>query len=414
MTNIQFIFPVMVIAVLALKLYLNKRQAQSIHTHFEEVPNRFRESISLDEHQKSGIYTLAKLKLANISAIIGSIVLLLFTSGGLIQYLDSFIGIHIVNSPITQGVVLIIVLSAINILCDLPINLYSTFGIEERFGFNRMTVKLFILDGIKSIILSAIIGIPLLYFILWLMNIMGSFWWCWVWCALSVFSLLIMMIYPTFIAPLFNKFIPLEDETLKTRIYALLDKCGFISSGIFVMDGSKRSSHGNAYFTGIGKSKRIVFFDTLIKQLTHDEIEAILAHELGHFKKKHIVKQMGLSFIINLIVLYVLSILINKTEFYNALGVTNITNYNALILFVFALSIIAFPFSPISSFLSRKNEFEADSFAKQYSSKGALISGLVKLYKENASTLTPDSVYAKFYYSHPPASIRIEHLEKGS
>ncbi|MFN8769844.1 MAG: M48 family metallopeptidase [Neisseriaceae bacterium] len=412
MTNIQLIFPILVVLVLVLKLYLNNRQAQSINSHFNNVPNKFAETISLDTHQKSGNYTIAKLKLSNISIIINSIILIILTTGGFIQYLDTFIGNRIVDTPITHGVVLIITISIINMVFELPLNLYATFNIEERFGFNRMTIGLFIRDTIKSLILSAIIGIPLLYLILWLMSVMGNLWWFWVWCALSVFSILIMLIYPTFIAPLFNKFTPLEDESLRTRIYDLLNKCGFKSSGIFVMDGSKRSSHGNAYFTGIGKSKRIVFFDTLLKHLTHEEIEAILAHELGHFKRKHIIKQIGLSFIINLIAFYILGLLINQPDFYHALGVNNITNYNALILFIFALGIVVFPFSPITSYLSRKNEFEADDFAKQYSNKDALISGLVKLYKENASTLTPDDIYAKFYYSHPPASIRIAHLEK--
>lgn len=412
MTNIQLIFPALVLLVLVLKLYLNARQANSIRLNFNDVPSNFKEFISINEHQKSANYSLAKLRLNNISNIINSIVLIIFTSGGLIQLLDSLIGIHISNSPLTQGIALILAISVINMLYEMPLNLYATFSIEEKFGFNKMTVKLFIIDTLKTILISALIGIPFLYFILWLMNIMGNLWWLWVWAAFITFNILIMLIYPTFIAPIFNKFSPLADETLRTRIFNLLAKCGFKSSGVFVMDGSKRSSHGNAYFTGIGKSKRIVFFDTLVKQLNHDEIEAILAHELGHFKKRHIIKQIVLSFIIALVTLYILSLLIKMPLFYNALGVAHITNYNALILFFMALGVIMFPFSPISSYLSRKNEFEADDFAKENSSKDALISGLVKLYKENASTLTPDTVYAKFYYSHPPASIRISNLEK--
>ncbi len=412
MNNFQIIFPILVIIVLILKLYLNHRQAKSIKSNFNQVPKYFQSHIDLNTHQKAGKYTLAKLSLNNLDIIVGSILMLVFTVGGLIQFIDNAISTNILTSPLSHGVILILAISLINMLCDIPFNLYSTFGIEQRFGFNRTTVKLYLLDNLKAIILFAVIGVPLLYLILWLMNIMGSFWWLWVWCTLSAFNLLVMLIYPTFIAPLFNKFTALDNDELRTRINNLLHKCGFKSNGIYVMDGSKRSSHGNAYFTGIGKSKRIVFFDTLIKQLSFDEIEAILAHELGHFKKKHIVKQICMSFFITLLVLFILSLLIKQAVFYNALGVTNITNYNALMLFFIVLNIFMFPFAPLSSYLSRKNEFEADDFAKENSNKDALISGLVKLYRENASTLTPDELYAKFYYSHPPATARINNLEK--
>ena len=291
MNNSQFIFPLLVIIVLALKLYLNMRQSKSIKNNFNQVPNYFQSQIDLPTHQKAGTYTLAKLCLNNLDIIVGSILMIVFTVGGLIQFIDNKITINLTTAPISHGVVLILAISLINMLCDIPFSLYSTFGIEQRFGFNRTTFKLYLLDNLKSLILFAVIGIPLLYLILWLMNIMGSLWWVWVWCTLSAFNLLIMLIYPTFIAPIFNKFTPLENDELRTRINNLLHKCGFKSNGIYIMDGSKRSSHGNAYFTGIGKSKRIVFFDTLIKQLSFDEIEAILAHELGHFKKKHIIKQ---------------------------------------------------------------------------------------------------------------------------
>ena len=412
MNSLQFLFPTLVLIVLILKLYLNYRQANSVKVNYNRVPTYFTESINLTMHQRAGQYTLAKLRLNNIETIISSILVVLFTVGGIIQYVDNTINLS--NYPITQGIILILIISLISMIFDLPLSFYSTFGIEQRFGFNHSTLWLFIIDGVKSMILFLAIGIPFLYLVFWLMSIMGSLWWLWVWGVFCAFNLLVMLVYPTFIAPLFNKFTPLENDVLRARINKLLIKCGFKSNGIFVMDGSRRSSHGNAYFTGIGKTKRIVFFDTLIRQLTNDEIEAILAHELGHFKKKHIIKQIGISFLITLGVLYVLSLLVNQPTFFNALGVNHITNYNALILFFMLLNIIMFPFAPISSFLSRKNEFEADDFAREYSNKDALISGLVKLYKENASTLTPDTIYAKFYYSHPPAMIRINNLEKKS
>jgi STE24 endopeptidase len=260
--------------------------------------------------------------------------------------------------------------------------------------------------------LGLIIGVPLLYLVMWLMNNLGNQWWLWVWGVLVVFNLLILIIYPTFIAPLFNKFTPLEDLELKAKIEQLLTTCGFKSQGVFVMDGSKRSSHGNAYFTGLGASKRIVFFDTLLKQLTQEEIIAVLAHELGHFKHKHILKQMIISFGITLLGLYVFSLLINQVWFYAGLHVSQISNASGLLLLFILTGLISLPLAPLSSFMSRKNEFEADDFAKTHANKQDLINGLVKLYRDNASTLTPDELYVKFYYSHPPASVRIRNLEQ--
>ena len=409
----MYIFPALVIMVFCLRLYLNWRQARAIKNHFTWVPMRFKQQVPLKEHQKSASYTLSKLKLNNFNNLINSLLLIIFTVGGLISYLDNLIYQHFADiSGLSHGVMLIVAISVINLVVELPFSLYNTFKIEERFAFNHMTIGLFFIDMLKTVVITAIIGIPMCFLVLWLMNIMGGLWWLWVWGAFCLFNLAIMLIYPTIIAPLFNKFSPLADEQLKTRIYELLNKCGFQSNGIFVMDNSKRSSHGNAYFTGIGKTKRIVFFDTLVKQLTHGEIEAILAHELGHFKRKHILKQIAISLTMTLVMLYLLSLIINQPWFFNALGVANVSNYSGLILFFMALGIVTFPLSPITSYLSRRNEFEADDFAKQYSSKEDLINGLVKLYRENASTLTPDNLYAKFYYSHPPASIRIAHLEQ--
>lgn len=407
------VFIVFVILTFILKWYLNKRQAKSIMNNISNVPSDFRKSVTLEEHQKAGKYNLAKLAIANIEEVFSTVLLLLFTLGGGIQLINDYL-VEYSNKPITFGVLIIVLYSIIGTVLNLPFSIYSTFGIEQKFGFNNTTVKLFIIDLIKGLVLSIVIGIPLLYLVLWLMSTMGSYWWIWVWGALVVFNLLILIIYPTFIAPLFNKFMPLEDLELKSRIDALLAKCGFKSNGVFVMDGSKRSSHGNAYFTGIGKTKRIVFFDTLLKQLNVDEIEAVLAHELGHFKKKHIVKQMWVMFSLTLIVLYILNLLINEPEFYHSLGVATINNANALLLFSFIIGLVGFLFAPLSSYFSRKNEFEADVFAASQSDKQHLISGLTKLYRDNASTLTPDSLYVKFYYSHPPASIRIAHLERSN
>jgi STE24 endopeptidase len=275
-----------------------------------------------------------------------------------------------------------------------------------------MTLGLFISDLIKSTLVGLLFGLPLLYLVFWLMNNLGSTWWLWVFAVIVGFNLGLLIIYPTFIAPLFNKFTPLADLDLKTKIEQLLTQCGFTSNGVFVMDGSRRSSHGNAYFTGLGMSKRIVFFDTLLKQLTHQEIIAVLAHELGHFKHKHVQKQMLLSFTLTFIALFIYSQLINQLWFYTSLNVSNINFASGLLLLAIITSVISLPLAPLTSFLSRRNEYAADNFAKTHSSSQDLITGLVKLYRDNASTLTPDGLFVKFYYSHPPASLRIANLER--
>lgn len=384
---------------------------KSIKTHINQVPSSFSQSITLADHQKAANYNLAKLRLGNLEIIFGTIILLAFTLGGGIELINTKLSSGLTANTLSYGVAVIAAFSVISSIISMPFSIYSTFGIEQKFGFNKITVKLFIIDLIKTTLLSCILGIPFLYLVLWLMAIMGNFWWLWVWGAFVAFNILMLLIYPTFIAPIFNKFTPLADIDLKQRIDNLLVKCGFQSRGVFVMDGSKRSAHGNAYFTGIGKSKRIVFFDTLIKQLNHVEIEAVLAHELGHFKRKHVVKQMCISFAMALIALYILGLLIDNQSFYNALGVSQVNNANGLLLFMLVLGVVTFPLAPISSYFSRKNEFEADAFAKEHANKDDLISGLVKMYKDNASTLTPDDLYVKFYYSHPPASVRIQHLQ---
>lgn len=410
MTQFSIIFLLIFCADSGLKLWLNLRQKHAIHKSFNQVPVPFDQHITLEEHQKAARYNLAKLTENRYELAYSALLVLIFTLGGGIDWIaQSF---NLANYPLTSEVLLIVIYTLLNSLLALPFSYYSTFKIEQRFGFNNTTLKLFIIDLIKGTLLGLVIGVPLLYLVMWLMNNLGNQWWLWVWGVLVVFNLLILIIYPTFIAPLFNKFTPLEDLELKAKIEQLLTTCGFKSQGVFVMDGSKRSSHGNAYFTGLGASKRIVFFDTLLKQLTQEEIIAVLAHELGHFKHKHILKQMIISFGITLLGLYIFSLLINQVWFYAGLHVSQISNASGLLLLFILTGLISLPLAPLSSFMSRKNEFEADDFAKAHADKHDLINGLVKLYRDNASTLTPDELYVKFYYSHPPASVRIRNLEQ--
>lgn len=303
-----------------------------------------------------------------------------------------------------------LLITTIMSLIDLPAEAYSTFKIEQRFGFNRMTRSLFLADTGKQLLLSIALGIPLLWTVLWLMTNAGELWWLYAWGVWMGFSLFMMWLYPAVIAPLFNKFSPLEDEKLRDRIEQLLQRCGFQSNGIYVMDGSKRSSHGNAYFTGLGGNKRIVFFDTLLKSLDHDQIEAVLAHELGHFKHRHVTKRLIVMAIGSLIGLAMLGWLMQQDWFFHGLGLSTPSTYGALMLFMLILPSFTFFLSPLSSMTMRKHEFEADSFAAQQCEAKHLVSALVTLYKDNASTLTPDPMYAGFHYSHPPAAIRIQHL----
>lgn len=410
MSQFSVIFLLILIADSGLKLWLNLRQKQAIHRSFNQVPTPFDQQITLVEHQKAAQYNLAKLVENRYELAYSALLILIFTLGGGIDWIAR--SFNLANYPLSSEVLLIVVYTLFNSLLGLPFSYYSTFKIEQRFGFNNTTLKLFISDLVKSTLLGLIIGVPLLYLVMWLMNNLGNQWWLWVWGVLVVFNLLILIIYPTFIAPLFNKFTPLEDLELKAKIEQLLATCGFKSQGVFVMDGSKRSSHGNAYFTGLGASKRIVFFDTLLKQLSQEEIIAVLAHELGHFKHKHILKQMIISFGITLFGLYIFSLLINQVWFYAGLHVSQISNASGLLLLFILIGLISLPLAPLSSFMSRKNEFEADDFAKAHANKQDLINGLVKLYRDNASTLTPDELYVKFYYSHPPASVRIKNLEQ--
>jgi len=406
-------FTLLFLAMLAIstvmRVYLSQRQINFVSQNRAEVPDSFADKITLEDHQKAADYTTTKVKFGRLPLAYEIVLLLVWTLGGGLEWLDQNI-LTLELSPILTGIAVILVFTFISSLLDLPFSIYSTFVIEERFGFNRTTVKTFIIDMLKGSVLGLVIAVPLLYVILWLMEQMGAQWWIYAWAVISGFSLFMMWVYPTWIAPIFNKFEPLEEGETLNRITSLLTRCGFSSNGIFVIDGSKRSSHGNAYFSGFGRNKRIVFFDTLLKMLSDDELEAVLAHELGHFKKKHIIKGMLISFTTTLVALAILAWLMKAEWFYTALGVSNTSTYMALLLFALVMPVFTFAFQPLFSIFSRKNEFEADAFAAEQTDAKHLIQALVGLYRENASTLTPDPLYSAFYDSHPPAPVRIAHL----
>jgi len=374
------------------------------------VPDAFKSKVPLTAHQKAADYTLAKIKLGNIDGALGIIVLLLLTLGGGINTAFEYWS-TIVSSPLIAGVAATATIFLLITLVEIPTSVYQTFVIEEKFGFNKSSVNQFIKDQLLHLALGAAIGLPLLTLILWVMDNVGPQWWLWAWGIIMGFSLLMSWLYPTVIAPLFNKFTPMEEGSLKDRIQGLLARCGFNSQGIFIMDGSKRSGHGNAYFTGLGNNKRIVFFDNLVNSLEEEELEAVLAHELGHFKCKHVIKMLIATSIMSLISLAILGWLINEPWFYTGLGVEQPSNAAALLLFILVSSSFTFFMQPISAYFQRKFEFEADDFAASNAKASKMISGLVKLYEENANTLTPDPLYSAFHYSHPPAAIRIAHLE---
>jgi STE24 endopeptidase len=394
----------------AVQIWLARRHVAHILAHKACVPAVFSDKIGLAAHQKAADYTVAKTRLSFVQIGVEVVVLLAFTLGGGIEYLaHAWQGAF--QSPLLEGTALILSTLVLMGALDIPLSLYRTFWLEARFGFNKMTPELFLLDLLKQTGLALALGVPLVLGVLWLMGAMGEYWWLYVWLAWMGFNLLIIAVYPSFIAPLFNKFLPLEDMQLKTRVEALLKKCGFHTSGLFVMDGSKRSNHGNAYFSGFGKTKRIVFYDTLLKNLSEDEIEAVLAHELGHFKRRHIIKRMAWLFAGSLVGLWLLATLMQADWFYAGLGVTTHTTATALLLFVLVSPVFTFLLHPLNARLSRKHEFEADQYAAQTASATALVRALVKLYEDNASTLTPDPIHSAFYDSHPPAGIRIARLQ---
>jgi STE24 endopeptidase len=395
----------------AMRLWLAVRHARHVREHRRAVPPEFVPSVTLAAHQKAADYTVAKTRLGMVDTLVSAGLLLAFTLGGGLQALAELWTRAFDPGGYAFGIALILSVAFITGAIDLPFSIVRTFGIEARFGFNRMTPRLFVADLLKQIALGLALAVPLLFCVLWLMAKMESYWWLYVWLTWMAFNLLILLLYPTFIAPLFNKFAPLEDAALKERIEQLLAKCGFRAKGLFVMDGSKRSSHGNAYFTGFGAAKRIVFFDTLLARLAPAEVEAVLAHELGHFKLRHVWKRVVWLFLASLAFLALLGWLIDRPWFYAGLGVESRGTAMALLLFFMVVPVFTFLLHPLGSLYSRKHEYEADAYAARFSAPADLVRALVKLYQDNAATLTPDPVHSAFYDSHPPAALRIARLQ---
>ena len=411
--SFSLLFAAFVLATLMVKMWLSTRHIRYVAHHRAAVPEQFAQKIPLAAHQKAADYTIAKTQLKLVLLVVNAAVLIGFTLLGGLQWLSINL-ISFTGPGMVYQIGLIAAVAIISEIIDLPLDYYKQFRLEEKFGFNKMTPGLFFSDMIKHSLIGALIGLPLLWVTLTVMEQAGSLWWLYAWLIWCGFQILMLGLYQNLIAPLFNKFTPLADESLKTRIEGLMQRVGFASKGLFVMDGSRRSAHGNAYFSGFGSAKRIVFFDTLLSRLAPNEIEAVLAHELGHFKLNHVIKRIAIMFIISLGFLALLGYLKNQTWFYLGLGVLPMMDASndamALILFMFALPVFTFLFSPLLSLTSRKNEFEADAFAAKHSNSQDLVSALVKLYEDNASTLTPDPLHSAFYDSHPPASARIQRL----
>ena len=401
---------------LIVKFWLATRQMRHVAAHRAQVPPAFAATVSLPAHQKAADYTLAKGRFGLITTAFGSALLLGWTLLGGLDALNALLRDSVLPAwgPMAYQLALLAGFTLIGSLIELPLEWYSTFRIEQRFGFNRMTLGLWLADLAKGAAVGALIGLPLAALILWIMDASGGMWWFWAWLAWVAFNLVLMVLYPTVIAPLFNKFEPLPDEALKSRVQALMQRCGFAAKGLFVMDGSKRSAHANAYFTGLGRSKRVVFFDTLLQRLSPGEVEAVLAHELGHFKHKHVLKRMLGIFALSLAGLALLGWLAGQSGFYTGLGVRpNLVAPNdalALVLFMLALPPFSFFVAPLLAQLSRRDEFQADAYACAQANGADLANALLKLHEDNAATLTPDPLYVRFYYSHPPASERLAAL----
>lgn len=411
MTVFSWIFLSMLVLTTGFRLWLSQRQRNHVTRHRDAVPQPFRERISLEDHRKAADYTVAKLGLARLETAFDALLLLAWTLGGGIALVDRLV--HGIGMDGTlAGTVVIMTILVSGTLLGLPFSVIQTFGIEARYGFNRATPALFASDTIKGVMLSLLIGGPLVWGVLWIMANTGTSWWLFAWVLWTGFVLAMTWLYPTFIAPIFNRFKPLEDQQLRQRVEQLLQRCGFHSKGIFVMDGSRRSAHGNAYFTGIGNNKRIVFFDTLIEALRPEEIEAVLAHELGHFRRHHVRKRLLVMLLSSLLGLGLLGWLKLQPWFYGSLGVPAVSDHAALILFVMVSPIFTYFLSPLGAVFSRRHEFEADAYAAGHSSAACLVDALVKLYRDNASTLTPDPLHSAFYDSHPPALSRIAQLER--
>lgn len=399
------------------RLWLARRQIAHVGAHRHAVPAAFAPRIGISAHQKAADYTVAKQRLSILHACVDAGLLLIMTVGGGLAAIVGWTE-ALPLGPTWRDVAMFAIVGILYGAINLPFSWWHTFRIEERFGFNRMTLSLWVADLGKGIAVAAVLGLPLLLLILWLMRAAGPLWWLWAWGAWMAFQVLILVAYPTLIAPLFNKFTPMGESAARERVEALLSRCGFRSAGLYVMDGSKRSGHGNAYFTGFGKAKRIVFFDTLLLRLAPEEVEAVLAHELGHFKLKHVAKRIAWSAALSLAILALLAWLAQAPWFYAGLGIPDALlpvalqrSGIALQLFLLALPVFTFLLEPLSALYSRKHEFEADAFATQHASAAALTLALVKMYEDNAATLTPDPIHSAFYDSHPPAAIRIAHIE---
>ena len=403
-------FLVVLMAATGLRLWLGYRHIAYVQAHRNAVPAQFSADVTLDAHQRAADYTSAKTRLALLSTAVDTALLLWLTFGGGVQLMYD-IASRWFDGEIARGLVLIALVTVVTTVVELPLGLYRTFRIEERFGFNKMTVALYWTDFAKSTALAAALGLPLVACVLWIMQVAGEYWWLYAWGVWVVFNLFMLAAYPTWIAPLFNRFSPMQDADLKERVEKLLARCGFKVKGLMVMDGSRRSSHGNAYFTGFGNSKRIVFFDTLLARLTPPEVEAVLAHELGHFRLRHVAKRIVWIFVGSLAFLWLLDYVMHQDWFYEGLNVDARSTAVALVLFFLVVPSFTFLLQPLLSSYSRKHEFEADRYAAQNASASDLASALVKLYKDNASTLTPDPVHSAFYDSHPPALARISRLQ---
>jgi STE24 endopeptidase len=398
-----------------LKLWLAHRQVRHVAAHRDRVPGEFAQRIPLHAHQRAADYTMARVRLGIVDLALGAAVLLVLTLLGGLQWLHDVLVAALPEHPLVRGVTLVVGVAVLTGIVELPVSWYRQFRLEQRFGFNRMTMKLWLVDLVKGTLIGTLLGVPLLWLVLWLMERAGSAWWLWTWGVWVGFNLLVLVVYPTVIAPMFNRFEPLADGEVRRRIEALMQRCGFAAKGLFVMDGSRRSAHGNAYFTGLGRAKRIVFFDTLLARLDAAEIEAVLAHELGHFKRRHIVKRIVMGLLASLLGLWLLGWLTRQPWFFQGLGVTPdpaMQSACALVLFFLVLPIFTFVLQPLTSWMSRRHEFEADAFAASQTRAHHLVDALVKLYEDNASTLTPDPVHSAFYDSHPPASQRIARLNR--
>ena len=404
-------FATLLVLALACRIWLLSRQGASAHAAREHVPEAFRDAVPPEAHRKASDYTVAKTRLAIGEALLDALLLVALTWGGVLSLLDSTWRAQGLTG-VLLGLTVIGSTALITAFIGWPLSLYRVFGIETRFGFNRMTWRLYLGDLLKSLLVTIALGVPLLALVLWLMQKAGANWWLYAWLAWAAFSVVLTWAYPAFIAPLFNRFHALGDVSLAQRIAALVERCGFRSRGVFVMDGSRRSAHGNAYFTGFGSNKRIVLFDTLVERLSPEEIEAVVAHELGHFRLHHIRRRMLISLALGLAGLYVLGWLSTQPLFFATFNITAPSAHLALLLFFLVLPVLTFWLAPVGAAWSRRHEFAADRYAMTYTNGTQLASALVKLYRDNATTLTPDALYSAFFDSHPPAPTRIAHLRR--